>query len=101
MILRRDLHGDGAQGNPHHLLDRNENQRQPGPADAGKLAKKKYHPALILLEHAERDQDIERYWYDKKGDPVHGFLIVSRGTPVRGASLQRLHGRVERSAARG
>jgi hypothetical protein len=58
-LLRRDLHGDGAQRHAYHLLDRNEDQRQAGTADTGKPAKKKHHPALILLEDAKRNDRIE------------------------------------------
>src|SRR6202022_1757289 len=58
-LLRRYLHRDSAQGYTHHLLDRYEDQRQPGATDACKPAKQKYHPALILLQHAKRYDDIE------------------------------------------
>src|SRR3954453_4510799 len=52
-LLRGDLHGDGAQGHAHHLLDRNEDQRQPRSADTCKSAEKKRPPAFILLQHAK------------------------------------------------
>jgi hypothetical protein len=74
-LLRRDLHGDGAQRDAHHLLDRNKDQRQPGPAHPRKLAQQEHHAALVLLQHAKRNQGIERQQNDNKKDQVHGVLI--------------------------
>src|SRR5712671_242434 len=84
-LLRRDLHGDGAQRHAHHLLDRNEDQRQSRPAHAGKFAEQKHHPALILFQHPKRNDDIESYRYGKKEDPVHGVLIICRARLLRSA----------------
>ena len=85
-LLRRDLHGDGAQGYAHHLLDRNEDQCEPRPADTGEFAKQKHHPALVLLQHAKRNDHIEGYRQDKNENKIHGVLIIRLATLVRSAA---------------
>ena len=40
-LLRGDLHRDGAQRHPHHLLERHEDQRQPRTAHAGEFAEQR------------------------------------------------------------
>jgi hypothetical protein len=75
-LLRRDLHGDGAQRHPHHLLDRHEDQRQPRAADAGKPAEQKHHPALILPEHAKRNDDIESQQHNRNGNKTRALTVV-------------------------
>ena len=74
-LLRRDLHGDGAQRGPHHLLERHEDQRQPGSAHAFEPAEKKHHAALILLQHPKRNEGVDRRGDDNKGNKLHGTLI--------------------------
>src|SRR3984957_17924131 len=76
-LLRRDLHGDGAQRHPHHLLDGNEDQRQPRSAYAFELSKQKDHPALILFQDANRSDGVEdNDRYEKREeDSIHDVLI--------------------------
>ena len=57
-FLRGDLHRDGAQGYAHHLLDWNEDEREPRPARIRKFSKKKYDAALVLPQHAKRADEI-------------------------------------------
>ena len=64
-LLRRDLHGDGAQGYPHHLLKRNKDQSQSGPAHALELAQEENDPALVLAQNAQRYDEIDN---DRSGD---------------------------------
>ena len=47
-FLRGDLHRDGAQRYAHHLLDGNEDEREPRPAYALEFSEKKYDAALVL-----------------------------------------------------
>ena len=91
-LLRRDLHGDGAQRHPHHLLDRNEDQRQPRPAHAGKPAEQEHHTALILPEHAKRNDDIDDEQYDNDGNEAHGVsssFFPARSTDGAGRAPRR------------
>jgi hypothetical protein len=69
------LHGDGAQGHAHHLLDRNEDQRQSRPAHAFEFAKQKNHPALVLLQDAKRNQEIDGYRNEKQENQSHGIAF--------------------------
>ena len=64
-LLRGDLHGDGAQRYAYHLLDRNEYQRQPGPAHAREFAKEKDNAALILPQHPKRAEGVQNGCKDK------------------------------------
>ena len=52
-LLRGNLHRDGAQRDTHHLLERKEDERDPGSANAFEFSKKKYDSALVLFQHAK------------------------------------------------
>src|SRR6202047_3066612 len=73
--LRGDLHCDGAQRYAHHLLDRNEDEREPRPAHALEFSEKKYDAALVLPQHAKRANEIEDYCNTENVGPVHGISI--------------------------
>src|ERR1700736_6172080 len=45
-FLRRDLHRDGAQGDPHHLLDGDEDEREARPAHTLEFSENKYDAAF-------------------------------------------------------
>src|ERR1700730_7613861 len=74
-FLRGDLHRDGAQRYAHHLLDGNEDEREPRPAHALEFAEKKYDAALVLPQHAKRADEIEDYCNAENVGPVHGGSI--------------------------
>src|SRR5580704_4722260 len=69
-LLRRDLHGDGTKGHTHHLLDRYKDQCQSGTANARKPTEQEYHPAFVLLQDAQRYEDIDKNRYHQKGKPI-------------------------------
>src|SRR3984893_17508424 len=76
-FLRGDLHRDGAPRYAHHLLDGNEEEREPRPAHALEFSEKKYDAALVLPEPAKRADEIEDYCNAENGGPVHdGFRLV-------------------------
>src|SRR4051812_15480465 len=74
-FLRGDLHRDGAQRHAHHLLDGNEDEREPRPAHALEFSEKKYYAALVLPKHAQRADEIEDYRNADNVGPVHGVSI--------------------------
>ena len=74
-FLRGDLHRDGAQGYAHHLLDGNEDEREPRLAHALKFSEKKYDAALVLSQHAKRDDEIEDHHNAENVNPIHGVSI--------------------------
>jgi hypothetical protein len=53
-----------------NLLERQENQRQARPSHAFKLAEKKYHTTLVLLEHAKGHDRVDRGRNDEKREGI-------------------------------
>jgi hypothetical protein len=70
-FLRGNLHRDGAQRDPHHLLQREEDKRDPCLADAFEFSEKKDHPALVLLEHANGAKKIQQHRNAKNINEIH------------------------------
>ena len=58
-FLRGDLHRNSAQRDAHHLLDRNENERQARPAYTFEFSQKKYNTPFVLPQDANRGKEIE------------------------------------------
>src|SRR5207253_4432550 len=58
-----------------HLLDGNEDEREPRPAHALEFSEKKYDAALVLPQHAKRADEIEDYRSAENVGPVHGVSI--------------------------
>jgi hypothetical protein len=71
-LLRRDLHRHRTQRHPRHGLQRHQDQRQPRTAHALELAEEEHHPALILLDHPERDEGVDNDEQDQKRKKAHG-----------------------------
>src|SRR5215472_18030902 len=68
--LRRDLHGDGAQRHPRHLLDGKEDQRERA---------EKHDTALILLQDAKRRDEIDRNYRELVGGKRWRIVPALRG----------------------
>src|SRR5262249_12403537 len=75
-LLRRDQHGDGAQRDARHLLDRNKDEREPRSAHALKFSKQEHDAALVLSQHANRDGQIGDDRDEKTEDNRHARIIA-------------------------
>jgi hypothetical protein len=75
------LHRDGAQGHAHHLLYRNEDEREARPAHTLKFSEKKYNAALVLPQHTKRADEIYDYRNADNAENIGPTYSVSIGLP--------------------
>ncbi len=64
-VLRRYIHGHGAQIHPDHLFDARNNINHPRPARPDHATEAKHHAALILFENLDA-ADQRRHRNDEK-----------------------------------
>src|SRR6476659_186905 len=57
-FLRGDLHRDSAQGDAHHLLNGNEDERDPRSTYTLEYSEKEYDTALVFPKLAQRSEEI-------------------------------------------
>jgi hypothetical protein len=102
-FLRGDLHRDGAQGYAHHLLERNEDERESRPAHALKFSEKKYDAALVLPQHAKRADEIYDYRNADNAENMIPLMVFPlgclNGSRRRQSKTCRLGGLVSSGAA--
>src|SRR5437870_452457 len=75
-FLRGDLHRDSAQRDAHHLMARNENEREARPAYAFEFSEKKYNTPFVLPQDANRGKEIQDNRRAENEDPIHASTIA-------------------------
>jgi len=92
-FLRGDLHRDSAQGDAHHLLNGNEDERNPRSAHTLEFPEEEYDTALVLPQHAQRSEEIQdgRDTDDTENvGPTHGGPSSLRMAKTRANESRRL-----------
>src|SRR3989344_2083045 len=82
-FLRLYLHRDGAQGDPLHALNGNENKIEAGIPHVGEFTEEKYHAALVLAQNAYRTEEVDNDREQKSVCPFHATTIARGYTGVQ------------------